>query len=1693
VVVRAASGFDYLALSESKFAKVEARMDTRSPLNQCIALALAGILFLEPIVAAAAGLAVDATAAGNTQLGQAGNGVPVVDIATPNGSGLSHNKFSDYNVGPQGLILNNATGKTQATQLGGLILGNPNLHGQAASTILNEVTGGNRSQLAGYTEVAGQAARVIVANPHGITCNGCGFLNTPRASLTTGKPVLEGGRLDRFQVDGGDIAVEGSGLNASNLDQFDLITRSAKLNAELQAQRLNLIAGRNDVDANSLAATPRADDGSARPGLAIDSSALGGMYAGAIRLVGTEAGVGVKLAGDLAASAGDIRIDASGQLTLAQTAASGNLQVTAQSAELTGKAYAGGSANVVTLGDLSVQQSLAAQDAVRLASGGQMNNQGVIEAGVTPDNRRTASGDLRVSAREVRNRGSLVASRSLEVSANQTLDNQGGTLSAQGNAQVAAGKLDNRQGRILGQGELALAAGELDNRQGLVTSAGTLEARLGQLDNRGGEVSSRATATLHAGNVDNRTGKLIGEQALQLSTSAAVNNQGGTLSPHDAPPSWTLGGAKVDSAQREQAIPGEPSRPLVVPDAPATQPGVPGQVARVQGVPDHPSPPGTHKYLVETNPALTDLRQFLGSDYLLGRLGYDPDQAQKRLGDGLYEQRLVREAIAARTGQRFLAGLNSDEAMFRYLMDNAIASQQALNLSVGVGLTAAQVAALTHDIVWLEEHEVNGEKVLVPVLYLAQAKGRLAPNGALIQGQDVALITGGELTNQGTLRATQNLKASAREIGNSGLIEAGQRLDLLATDSIRNAQGGIIAGRDVSAIALSGDLINGRSVSTLQHGGTSLRQTDSVLNAAARIEAADSLSLAAGRDLQNLGSHLGAGGNASLSAGRDLLLGAATEIDQSEGRGKKSRWRETTVTQHGSEVQVGGDLKVEAGRDLAVVASQVSAGRDLDLAAGRDLDIAAAANESHSEFHAKGGGKKLDIQQDQVRQQSSVLEAGGDFTAIAGRGLTVTASQVKAGDEAYLYAGNDLSLLAAEDSDYSLYDKKKKGSFGSKKSQRDEVTDVHNVGSSINTGGDLTLVSEGDQRYQKAKLESGADLTLNSGGAISFEAVKDLHQESHEKSKSDLAWTSAKGKGQTDETLRQSELLAQGEIAIRAVDGLKVDLKQIDQQSVSQTIDAMVQADPSLAWLKQMEQRGDVDWRRVKEVHDSFQYSHSGLGGGAQLAIAIVMAAVVGPAAGAAAGGGTTGAVAGAAAATAATKATVSTINNQGDLGAALKDVTSKDSLKDYLVAATTAGMTAGLFDKLFGTETNSFTDKVSKVDLSTLDGVGKFAGNQLAQSGTAAALNKLMGRDPSFKDALQSALYNTLAAAAFNAVGDYTQDKWVDGSPQKVAIHAMVGGLLSSATGGDFKTGALAAGANEALVVQLDAVVKSNPALLTMSSQLVGLVAAAAVDGDVEKGAWVAQNATQYNFLGHQELDELEQEARACQARGNCHEVQEKFRALSVANDDDLRAMCGSNPALCSQFYGDLLHDRNSLQERLARMFFDDSIPSLFKGELHRYQLQNTSAITALTQTGVRLEQESKGASPETASWRADVVAAMGGLFGGKRGGGVKGQYQPNSGSVGNMGEFLSQQGFGSQIRASARKTTKQYQGQSVYQASSNIGENIRKGDQFYLDAQHKNHLEVFDGKGRFRYVLNLDGSVNEAKTQAAAGRKMK
>ncbi len=408
--------------------------------------------------------------------------------------------------------------------------------------------------------------------------------------------------------------------------------------------------------------------------------------------------------------------------------------------------------------------------------------------------------------------------------------------------------------------------------------------------------------------------------------------------------------------------------------------------------------------------------------------------------------------MIARTGQRFLDGQNSDDGMFKYLMNNAIASKDSLNLSLGVSLTAEQVAALTHDIVWMENRTVNNQQVLVPVLYLAQANNRLAPNGALIQGSDVSLIAGKNLNNAGTLRASSNLRATAGDsLVNSGLLEAGNRLEALAGNDLTNRAGGVIAGRDVSVVAVAGDLTNERTIT--RHASSTGYKTEQreFADSAARIEASHDLNAGAGRDIANVGGVLKSGNDTTLRAARNMNITAA---EQSDSNTRGANHGDSNIIQHGSSVTVGRDLQAAAGGDLNVIASQVEAKRNLAIVATKNLTLGPAANEQHS----YGQSKKVKSIEDHVQQVSTTLKAGGDATLSAGQDLTLVASTVNAGNEAYLVAGNNLALKAAADQDYSFYSKTKKSSSG-KKFRLDETDSTTQVGSLVSSGGDSTLVA----------------------------------------------------------------------------------------------------------------------------------------------------------------------------------------------------------------------------------------------------------------------------------------------------------------------------------------------------------------------------------------------------------------------------------------------------------------------------------------------------------------------------------------------------------------------------------------------------------------------------------------------------------
>ncbi|HCA7458289.1 TPA: contact-dependent inhibition toxin CdiA [Enterobacter roggenkampii] len=520
-------------------------MDTRHPpvrfSQRLISWIVCGLMVWQPMAPA---VAAALTPTGQTTVDRAGNGVPVVNIATPNGAGISHNQFGEYNVGKEGLILNNGTDRLTRTQLGGLIQNNPNLQaGREAKGIINEVTGASRSQLQGYTEVAGKAANVMVANPYGITCNGCGFINTPNVTLTTGKPQFDAsGNLQALEVTKGAITVEGQGLDASKSDALSIIARATEVNAAIHANDLTVTAGANRVGADG-SVRPIAGEGAA-PVVAVDTGALGGMYANRIRLVSSETGVGVNL-GNLTARQGDIQLDVGGKLTVTNSLASGSITANGAGVALNGSHQAGGALNVASSQDVELNNStLASQGDMRLSAAGKVQTTG----GGT-----NSAGALSVSSGQAMtlSNTSLVSRGAATLDSKATLTVNGGGVSAQGGALTVTSKqgMALADATLTGQADTTLSTdGSLTQRGGSVTSKGALSVTAGKditltntrsgSDTRatlssGGTLSSTASAVSAGENLALSGGQLVmdGQSRADATgdvrlTGSAVSNQG---------------------------------------------------------------------------------------------------------------------------------------------------------------------------------------------------------------------------------------------------------------------------------------------------------------------------------------------------------------------------------------------------------------------------------------------------------------------------------------------------------------------------------------------------------------------------------------------------------------------------------------------------------------------------------------------------------------------------------------------------------------------------------------------------------------------------------------------------------------------------------------------------------------------------------------------------------------------------------------------------------------------------------------------------------------------------------------------------------------------------------------------------------------------------------------------------------------
>ncbi|MCW8197320.1 filamentous hemagglutinin N-terminal domain-containing protein [Verminephrobacter aporrectodeae subsp. tuberculatae] len=540
-----------------------------------------GLLGLVMAPAARAQIIADPNAPGNQRATvlSAPNTVPLVNVQTPSAAGVSRNTYSQFDVQPQGAILNNSRTNVQ-TQLGGWVQGNPWMAKGSARVILNEVHSSNPSLLRGYVEVAGQRAQVVIANPSGVGCDGCGFINAQRATVTTGTPLMNGGNLEGFRVQRGTVTVTGNGMDAKSTDYTDLIARAVQAHAGIWAKELKVLTGANQVHVDqdtgdSSVGQTTAGTGTA-PGFAMDSAQLGGMYAEKITLLATEAGVGVRNAGKLYASAGDVLISADGQLQNAgQITSSAQTRIdTQQGVQNTGTIHARGNAEITTRADIDNRGVLAAQGDTTLNATGARSqitshSGSVLGAGVRTDGslgttgtlsanagqsiaahgQNLSGGDQHLSAGAIDLSGSqtsapnlsatasqgdidfahatVVVSQTLSANAHQTLRTDGAQVSAE-QIHARAHDLSNVDGQIAqtGQADMALdLPGNLDNTRGrLASNSSDINIRANTLTNTQGRIEHAGTGTLAIGATALRgaQGTIASNGALELTAPSAV-------------------------------------------------------------------------------------------------------------------------------------------------------------------------------------------------------------------------------------------------------------------------------------------------------------------------------------------------------------------------------------------------------------------------------------------------------------------------------------------------------------------------------------------------------------------------------------------------------------------------------------------------------------------------------------------------------------------------------------------------------------------------------------------------------------------------------------------------------------------------------------------------------------------------------------------------------------------------------------------------------------------------------------------------------------------------------------------------------------------------------------------------------------------------------------------------------------------
>ena len=504
------------------------------------------------------------------------------------------------------------------------------------------------------------------------------------------------------------------------------------------------------------------------------------------------------------------------------------------------------------------------------------------------------------------------------------------------------------------------------------------------------------------------------------------------------------------------------------------------------------------KYLIETNKKYADYHEFLSSDYLLERVKADPEKVSKRLGDGYFEQKFVIEQIAKLTGRPYLGDYGSDMEQFAALMEAGAVAAEELNLEIGVALTAEQMASLTSDIVWLVEEEVNGQKVLVPEVFLASARAAdLTNDGALIVGGDVAIYSKENIENIGTIRADGTVDLKGENINNLGGRITGENVKLDADKNITN-KGGNIRAR-VDAILKGENVINEANVKESQYKGLNKKTVGN----AGSISAGQNLSINAEKDIINKGSVLAADKNLDLNAGRNVDI-VTVANEKHVGVVCPGSSAEIHSVENQQSVLSGGTVNVNAGSDVDIQGGLIAAD-DVNVNADGNVNLNAVTDSYSEETHvgSRGGSNYYHDKVVDEKVKGTNIAGKEDISVSAGSDINVKGSSLTSEEgKTSLAAGGNVNITNENEYHEKLHTshEKSKGFLSSKTTDIYDYSNVNGVVSSNVSAGSVDIQSGKDTNVKGSNVVADNDVSVKTGGNLNIGSAEQTSESEYIKS-----------------------------------------------------------------------------------------------------------------------------------------------------------------------------------------------------------------------------------------------------------------------------------------------------------------------------------------------------------------------------------------------------------------------------------------------------------------------------------------------------------------------------------------------------------------------------------------------------------------